>query len=75
MTFVSLPGFPQEIDDMVISTAEQLSGEFPFNLDMNSGRPLGLGGLFESHGREKYFCSMTSVSLRCRMAAIYYRRW
>lgn len=43
MTFVSLPGFSQEVDDMVIQTTEQLNHEFPFNLDMNSGNPLGLG--------------------------------
>lgn len=28
---------------MVMKTTEQLSHEFPFNLDMNSGKPLGLG--------------------------------
>lgn len=43
MTSVSLPGFAQEIDNRVIQTANQLSDEFPFNLDMNSGKPLGLG--------------------------------
>lgn len=42
-TFVSLPGFAQEIDGMVIQATSQLLQEFSFNLDTNSGRPLGLG--------------------------------
>ncbi|KAJ3575468.1 hypothetical protein NP233_g1085 [Leucocoprinus birnbaumii] len=50
MTLVSLPGFAQEIDDMVIKTTKQLSQEFPFNLDMNSGKPLGLGWLQSTIG-------------------------
>ncbi|KAF8212611.1 alcohol oxidase [Mycena galopus ATCC 62051] len=39
---VSLSGFPTPIDSRVIQTTSQLSG-FPFNLDMNSGNPLGIG--------------------------------
>ena len=39
---VSLDGFPTPIDEMVIKTTEQLPEDFPFNLDMNSGTPLGL---------------------------------
>ncbi|KAJ7693406.1 alcohol oxidase [Mycena rosella] len=39
---VSLAGFPSPIDDRVIETTTELA-EFPFNLDMNSGSPLGLG--------------------------------
>ncbi|EKM77597.1 hypothetical protein AGABI1DRAFT_121979 [Agaricus bisporus var. burnettii JB137-S8] len=50
MTSVSLPGFPQEIDDMVIETTTQLGNEFPFNLDMNSGKPLGLAWLQSTIG-------------------------
>lgn len=50
MTFVSLPGFPQEIDDRVIKTTHQLNHEFPFNRDMNSGTPLGLGWLQSTIG-------------------------
>ena len=30
-------------DDLVIQTTQELSDEFPFNEDMNSGNPLGLG--------------------------------
>ncbi|KIJ49389.1 GMC oxidoreductase [Sphaerobolus stellatus SS14] len=40
---VSLAGFPSPIDSMVIQTTQQLPEEFPFNLDTNSGKPLGLG--------------------------------
>ncbi|KAF7376524.1 Aryl-alcohol oxidase [Mycena sanguinolenta] len=39
---VSLQGFPNIIDSRVIQTTTELA-EFPFNLDMNSGYPLGIG--------------------------------
>ncbi|KAJ7693405.1 alcohol oxidase [Mycena rosella] len=39
---VSLAGFPSPLNDRVIKTTTQ-SKEFPFNLDMNSGYPLGIG--------------------------------
>ncbi|KAJ7159783.1 aryl-alcohol-oxidase from pleurotus Eryingii [Mycena filopes] len=39
---VSLSGFPTPIDDRIIQTTKDLP-EFHFNLDMNSGTPLGLG--------------------------------
>lgn len=41
--FTSLPGFPQSIDNMIQEVPSQLPGQFPFLLDMNAGRPLGLG--------------------------------
>jgi hypothetical protein len=40
---VSLASFPSPIDDRIIRTTKQLPKDFPFNLDMNSGKPLGLG--------------------------------
>ena len=40
---VSLPGFPTEIDNLVISTAKAPESNFPFNLDVSSGKPLGVG--------------------------------
>lgn len=43
ITSVSLPGFPQAIDDMVLKTTQQLPDEFPYNEDFNSGSPLGIG--------------------------------
>ncbi|KAF7376529.1 GMC oxidoreductase [Mycena sanguinolenta] len=39
---VSLQGFPTVIDSRVIQTTTELA-EYPFNLDMNSGYPLGIG--------------------------------
>ncbi|KAJ6498230.1 alcohol oxidase [Mycena vulgaris] len=39
---VSLPGFPRGSDTVVIKAASE-SREFPFNIDMNSGNPLGIG--------------------------------
>lgn len=38
---VSLNGFPSPVDSRIIETTTQLK-EFPFNLDMNSGFPLGI---------------------------------
>ncbi|PPQ93564.1 hypothetical protein CVT25_005556 [Psilocybe cyanescens] len=43
LMFTSLPASPQTIDDMVLQVPSQLPDQFPFLLDMNSGRPLGLG--------------------------------
>ncbi|KAL0954007.1 hypothetical protein HGRIS_005163 [Hohenbuehelia grisea] len=41
---VSLSGSPhRETDTRILKAADQLKGEFSFNLDMNSGRALGLG--------------------------------
>lgn len=40
---VSVPGAPRSIDGRVINTTQELSDEFPFNLDMNSGYHLGIG--------------------------------
>ncbi|KAJ7493660.1 alcohol oxidase [Mycena latifolia] len=39
---VSMPGFLRDTDARVIKAAD-LSDEFPFNIDMNSGAPLGIG--------------------------------
>ncbi|KAG7450008.1 aryl-alcohol oxidase precursor [Guyanagaster necrorhizus] len=40
---VSLPGYPRTIDGRVIQATQELPDEFPFNLDYNSGYPLGIG--------------------------------
>ncbi|KAG6883452.1 hypothetical protein C0993_006066 [Termitomyces sp. T159_Od127] len=40
---VSLPNDLVPIDPLVINATQQLGGEFSFNLDYNSGKPLGLG--------------------------------
>jgi hypothetical protein len=41
--FTSLPSDPQPIDNMVQQVPNELPSDFPRLLDMNSGRPLGLG--------------------------------
>jgi choline dehydrogenase-like flavoprotein len=50
---VSLNGFSwSELEDHVIQTTKELPGDFPFNSDMNSGQPLGIGMLpacFHTH--------------------------
>ncbi|KZT22397.1 GMC oxidoreductase [Neolentinus lepideus HHB14362 ss-1] len=40
---VTLPGYPTPIDQRVLKTTQELSSEFPFNLDMNAGDVLGIG--------------------------------
>ncbi|KAF7376494.1 Pyranose dehydrogenase [Mycena sanguinolenta] len=45
---VSLPGFPRDTDARVFATTSVLSDEFPFNIDMNSGNPLGIGWIQSS---------------------------
>lgn len=40
---ISLPGAPLPSDSRVIQTTQELSNEFPFNEDMSSGNPLGIG--------------------------------
>jgi len=42
---VSLTGFPQAISSRIIQTTKELSDEFPYNEDMNSGDPIGVGWL------------------------------
>jgi hypothetical protein len=40
---ISVAGFPNEIDNMVLGTSMEPESEFPYNGDMNSGNPIGLG--------------------------------
>ncbi|KAL4257902.1 GMC oxidoreductase family protein [Pleurotus pulmonarius] len=40
---VSLGGFPRPIDQMALQAMQALPDEFPFNVDMNSGKHLGIG--------------------------------
>ncbi|KAJ7461961.1 aryl-alcohol oxidase [Mycena latifolia] len=54
MNSVTLSGFPQPIDGRLVKTTQQLETEFAFNLDMNSGNPLGIGytqSTIDSHGQ------------------------
>ncbi|EMD36329.1 hypothetical protein CERSUDRAFT_137959 [Gelatoporia subvermispora B] len=51
---IGLPGFSFETDPLVINTTKELPDEFPFNEDMNSGFPLGVGwtqSSIDSQGR------------------------
>ncbi|KAH9030465.1 aryl-alcohol-oxidase from pleurotus Eryingii [Lactarius hengduanensis] len=40
---ISLQGFPTLLDDHVMRTTSLFSSEFPYNHDMNSGNPIGIG--------------------------------
>ncbi|KAJ7653271.1 aryl-alcohol oxidase [Mycena polygramma] len=61
LTSVSLPGFQWSIFyDKVIQTTKELPDEFPFNLDINSGKPLGLGWLQSTIGGGMRSSSATS---------------
>ncbi|KZT22398.1 GMC oxidoreductase [Neolentinus lepideus HHB14362 ss-1] len=40
---VTVPGYPTVIDQRVLRTTQELSGDFPFNLDMNTGNTIGIG--------------------------------
>ncbi|KAJ6535923.1 aryl-alcohol oxidase precursor [Mycena vulgaris] len=61
MNSVSLNGYPWPIfEHHVIETTRKLPEEFPFNLDMNSGKPLGVGWLQSTVGDGKRSTSATS---------------
>ncbi|KAI0357960.1 alcohol oxidase [Trametes cingulata] len=47
---ISLSGAPLPSDPRIQATTAQLSDEFPFNEDMNSGKPLGIGWLQGTFG-------------------------
>ncbi|RDB17746.1 Pyranose dehydrogenase 1 [Hypsizygus marmoreus] len=70
VTSVSLFGFPQAIDGKLLQTTKDLRAEFPFNLDMNSGNPLGSGWLqstIDSDGRRSSSAtSYLTPSVRAR---------
>ncbi|KAJ7680727.1 aryl-alcohol oxidase [Mycena polygramma] len=56
---VSLAGFPSPIDSRVIETTAEVP-EYPFNLDMNSGYPLGIGWAQTTIGNGSRSSSATS---------------
>ncbi|KAJ6535957.1 aryl-alcohol oxidase-like protein [Mycena vulgaris] len=61
LTSVSLNGFQWPIFQRnVIQTTKELPDTFPFNLDMNSGKPLGLGWLQSTIGDGMRSSSATS---------------
>ncbi|KAJ7108390.1 pyranose dehydrogenase [Mycena crocata] len=60
-TLVSLDGFQWPIFNRnVMQTTKELPEEFPFNIDMNSGKPLGLGWLQSTIGNGMRSSSATS---------------
>ncbi|KIJ42090.1 GMC oxidoreductase [Sphaerobolus stellatus SS14] len=57
---VSLNGFASPVDGRVIQTTKELPNDFPFNLDMNSGKPIGLGYIQSTIENGKRSSSATS---------------
>lgn len=57
MVHTSLPGNPAPGDSMFLTVPNQLPAKFPFLLDMNAGRPLGLGTFrpYFTRGFQCYF--------------------
>ncbi|KAJ6475754.1 pyranose dehydrogenase [Mycena vitilis] len=49
-TSVSLAGYRWPVSSRVLQTTRELPDDFPFNLDTNSGSPLGVGWLQETIG-------------------------
>ncbi|KAJ7286791.1 pyranose dehydrogenase [Mycena rebaudengoi] len=61
LTSVSLNGFSwSTFEQKIIQTTKELPDDFPFNLDMNSGKPLGLGWLQSTVGDGTRSTSATS---------------
>ncbi|KAJ7891790.1 aryl-alcohol oxidase [Mycena leptocephala] len=60
MNPVSLSGFAWPAGNLVTAATKELHDEFPFNLDMNSGDPLGVGWLQLTVGGGKRSTSATS---------------
>ncbi|KJA26264.1 GMC oxidoreductase [Hypholoma sublateritium FD-334 SS-4] len=57
----TLPGFLNPaLDSRIIKAANQLGGDFAFNLDMNSGNPLGVGWLASTAGGGERSSAATS---------------
>ncbi|KAJ7323862.1 alcohol oxidase [Mycena albidolilacea] len=60
MNPVSLNGYAWPFGPRVIAATKELPDEFPFNLDMNSGKPLGVGWLQSTIGEGKRSSSASS---------------
>ncbi|KAF9447689.1 GMC oxidoreductase [Macrolepiota fuliginosa MF-IS2] len=61
---VTLPGFPHPaVDAATLRASKELGGAFEFNLDMNSGTPLGLGWLQSTIGHNGTRSSATTSYL------------
>ncbi|KAJ7151772.1 aryl-alcohol oxidase [Mycena crocata] len=60
MTSVSLAGYRWPAGNRVIQTTQQMPDEWPFNLDMNSGSPLGVGWTQQTIGGGERSSAATS---------------
>ncbi|KAG1842904.1 aryl-alcohol oxidase-like protein [Suillus tomentosus] len=60
---VSLGGFVSGMDRRVIDTTRELDCEFPYNVDMNSGYPLGLGWVQNSVSSKGFRSSSATAYL------------
>jgi choline dehydrogenase-like flavoprotein len=60
MTSVSLSGSPTAIDGRIIKATTQLGPDYKFNLDINSGKPLGVGWMQTTVDGAKRSSSATS---------------
>ncbi|KAJ7314286.1 alcohol oxidase [Mycena albidolilacea] len=57
---VSLSGHPWPVGPRIIQATQELPHAYPFNLDMNSGKPLGVGWLQSTIGGGQRSTSATS---------------
>ncbi|KAF9458550.1 aryl-alcohol-oxidase from pleurotus Eryingii [Collybia nuda] len=57
---VSLAGSPHPTDPMIIRTTQEMSDEFPFNIDMNSGDHIGIGWIQTTINGSRRSSSATS---------------
>lgn len=65
MTRISLPNqLQRDFDARFIKAADELGGKFSYNLDMNSGKPLGSGKYFER------LCCAYRTKLMCRHSVV-----
>ncbi|KAF8994729.1 pyranose dehydrogenase [Cyathus striatus] len=57
---VSLPGFATPLDGAYLQTSQDLNDEFPFELDINDGNPLGIGWMQSTIGNGTRSSAATS---------------
>ncbi|TEB27972.1 pyranose dehydrogenase [Coprinellus micaceus] len=59
-TYVSLYSVPEALDEKIMAAADELGGEFAYNIDTNSGDPLGTGWLQVTVGKGERSSSATA---------------
>ncbi|KAF8656648.1 hypothetical protein AX16_002453, partial [Volvariella volvacea WC 439] len=60
MTSVSLNGYPKAISEKITTAIQELGGDFHYNLDINSGDPLGAGWVQSTIGGGERSSAATS---------------